>query len=279
MMLVSIAVMMFAVMDTTSKYLTRFYSVTTIMWFRYLFHSLVVLAWAVPRLGMALTRTAHPWIQLLRGLLLPATSALFVFGSRSLPIAEATAIFFTTPLLVTLLAVVFLGERVGTPQRLALAAGFAGVLIIVRPGGSVFSPAALWPLGAALATAIYQILTRRISSHENPYTSNLFPGVVGFVLFSACLPLAGDWPHDPVHIALLVLVGLFGGIGHLLMIQAIHRAPMSQLAPFSFSQLAWVTLCGFIAFGALPDAWALGGVALLAAAGIYLVTQQRRVAA
>ena len=134
MVLISVAVFLFTVMDTLSKYLTRFYPVTNVLLARYLFHTLLVVTAIAPRHGLTFARTQRPRLQILRGLLLVGASLLFVTAIKYMPLAEATAIQFVAPLLVTLLAVVFLKEKVELSRWLAILAGFIGVLIIIRPG-------------------------------------------------------------------------------------------------------------------------------------------------
>lgn len=275
-LLMSAAVLLFACMDAISKHLTRFYPVSFILALRFLAFTLLIAAVKGPRMGLGLIKTARPGIQVLRGLLLPAASMFFVLAMRTLPIAEASAITFVAPLLITLLAVMFLGERVGVRHWLAMLAGFGGVLVIIRPGSDLFTWAALLPLGAALSSAVYQVLTRRVAGLESVYTSVFYPGFVGMLAFGLTLP----WTWTPVqhagHLALLLLAGLLGAAGHLLMIKAYDCAPASRLAPFGYSQMIWATIAGYGVFGSFPDFWSLVGIAVLAAAGIYLATHLGR---
>lgn len=271
--------LLFAVMDAISKYLTRFYPVSLILWVRFGSFTLLIAAVLGPRLGLDVIKTTRPGVQILRGLLLPAASGLFVLSTRTLDIADASAITFVAPLIITVLAVFFLGERVGTRHWLAIVAGFIGVLIIIRPGSSVFAWPSLLPLGTAACTAVYQVLTRRISGQESVYTSVFYPGLIGTLVFSLALP----WTWTPIalpgHLALMVLAGLIGACGHLLLIKAYDCAPASRLAPFGYGQLIWATAAGYIAFGSFPDGGTLLGIAVLAAAGVYLATHLGRTAA
>jgi drug/metabolite transporter (DMT)-like permease len=182
--LIMAAVVLFAAMDAISKYLTHFYPVGLILWLRFGTFTLLVALTLGPHLRLGLVKTSRPGVQILRGLLLPSASAFFVWSTRTLPIADASAITFVAPLLITMMAVAFLGERVGTPHWLAILAGFAGVLIIIRPGSSVFAWASLLPLATATCTAVYQVLTRRIAGQESVYTSVFYPGFVGALMFS-----------------------------------------------------------------------------------------------
>ena len=132
----------------------------------------------------------------------------------------------------------------------------------------------LFPLLNAVAFASYQILTRRLSGLESPYTSIFYSGLVGTVLLSATLPFTWVSPISGLHVALFMISGLLGGLGHLILIKAYDHAPASRLAPFSYTQLIWVAMIGFFAFGDFPDAWSLTGIAILMGSGLYTATHQ-----
>lgn len=273
--MISIAVLMFSVMDAISKYLTRFYPVTNILWARFLIQTILLVTVLTPRLGLRFLRTARPGIQALRGVLLPISSLCFIFATKYMPIAEASAITFVCPLIVTTLSVVFLKEKVARNHWLAILSGFMGVLIIIRPGSGVFTWASLLPLGAAVTTACYQVLTRRIARAESVYTSIFYPGLAGMLIFSLTLPYSWAPPQNAFHFVLLALVGIIGTTSHLILIKAFEYAPASRLAPFSYSQMVWATVMGYLVFGNFPDFWSLVGIAILAAGGIYLATHLR----
>lgn len=275
MLLISLAVMLFAVMDTISKYLTRFYPPTNVLLARYLFHALLVVGVLTPRIGPGFMRTRRPGIQIVRGFMLAIASLFFVCALKFMPIAEASAIQFLSPLIVTALSVVFLKEKMDRARWLAVFAGFIGVLIIIRPGSGIFSWYALLPLGTAVLFASYQVLTRRLAGQESPYTSIFYPGVVGTLILAATLPYAWTPPQSVAHCALLALAGIIGGSSHLILIKAYELAPASRLAPFSYTQLIWVTLTGYLVFDNFPDFWSLIGIGVLAASGIYAATYQR----
>jgi len=175
--LICLAVLLFASHDTLSKYLSAFYPIVMVVWARYVVHTLLMLVVFVPRSGFsAVVRTKRPGLQLLRALCLIGTSLLFTTGLRYIPLAEATAVNFLAPLLVTALSVPFLGERVSRAQWLAVLAGFVGVLIVVRPGGALFTPAILLPLGSALCFGFYQLLTRKLSGVDSRPLATFSPG-------------------------------------------------------------------------------------------------------
>ena len=274
-LLVITAVAVLSVLDSLSKYLTRFYPINLVAWARFTFHLLFVIVALGPRYGLALVRTARPGAQILRGLLLAMSSVLFVSALKYMPLAETSAISFLAPLLVTMMSVLFLKEKVELARWIAVLCGFIGVLAIIRPGSSVFTWAVFLPMGCAVTYAAYQILTRRLAGLESPYTSIFYSGLVGTLLLSAMLPFSWVQPQSFLHVALLVINGMLGGLGHLILIKAFEHAPASRLAPFSYLQLIWVMAIGFVAFGDFPDNWSLVGIAILMTSGIYTATHQR----
>lgn len=274
--MVMTAVAIFSVCDLMSKYLTRFYPIALIVWARFVFHLLLVVLVLGPRHGRALVRTTRLGAQTLRGLLLAVGSVFFVSALKYMPLAETTAIVYLAPLLVTLMSVVFLKEKVEPARWIAVFCGFIGVLTIIRPGSNVFTWAVLLPVSNAISFASYQILTRRLAGLESPYTSIFYAGLVGTAMMSFVLPSVWMPPQSALHMALFVGIGTLGGFGHLILIKAYDHAPPSRLAPFSYSQLIWVTVIGFFAFGDFPDAWSLLGIAILVASGMYIASHQRR---
>jgi drug/metabolite transporter (DMT)-like permease len=274
-LMIMTAVSMFVVMDSISKYLSRFYPVPVIVWARYFFHLLLVVVALGPRLGLGLVRTRRLGAQLVRGLLLAGSTLFFVFAIKQMPLAETTSITFIAPVLVTLMAAFILKEKVELARWLAVAGGFVGVLIIIRPGSGVFAWASVLPFCCATCFACYQILTRRLANLESPYTSIFYSGLVGSVLMSLALPYAWTVPQSVGHALLFVAIGIIGGFSHLILIKAYDCAPASRLAPFSYTQLIWVMLIGYFAFGDFPDHWSLIGIAVIVASGIYIATHQR----
>lgn len=276
MAMVMTAVALFSVMDATSKYLTRYYPVALVVWARYTFHLIMVVLLLGPRHGTSLLRTERPLTQIVRGMLLVASSAFFVAAVKFLPLAESSAIAFLGPLLITAMSVVFLKEKVEAARWVAVCCGFVGVLIVIRPGSDVFSWAALLPLGNACSFATYQIITRRVAGRESPYTSIFYVGLVGTVLLSTLLPSVWVTPKSLFDVALFVLSGVLGGISHLLLIKAYEHAPASRIAPFSYTQLIWVAIVGYLLFNDFPDRWSLLGMGILVASGIYSAAHQYR---
>jgi drug/metabolite transporter (DMT)-like permease len=274
-LMVLIAVIFFTATDSLAKYLTRFYPVSLIVWWRFASHLLIVVVLLGPRYGSKLIRTKRPAEQVLRGLLLLLGSVFFISALKFIPLAEATAISYLTPLLVTLMSVFFLKEKVELARWIALLCSFAAVLIVIRPGSGVFVWAALLPIANATTFAVYQLVTRRLANLESPYTSIFYAGLVGTVLFSAVLPDVWVWPQTWGHALAFASLGLFAALGHLILIKAYTYASAARLAPFSYTQLIWVSIVGFIVFGDFPDVWSLLGMAIIIASGIYTATRER----
>jgi drug/metabolite transporter (DMT)-like permease len=263
----------FAAMDTTTRYLGAFLAVQLMLWMRYAIHTVVMSAWLALDRDNKTFRTRHLGFQLLRGSLLLCSSTLAFYGLQHLPVAEFTAIVLLTPLLVTLLAGWLLGEHV-SPLRWALVAGgFAGALIVIRPGSGLFGWAMLFPFAAAFSNATFQVLSSKYAAHENPYTTNFYTGLTGTLVMTPFL-LASGIDADAVlaaapasQLALLLAIGVLGTAGHLLLVMALGLAPTATLMPFLYTQVAFAALIGWAVFRALPDVWGWLGIAVIAVCG------------
>lgn len=271
----------FATLDTTTKYVSAAVPLLMALWFRYFFQAVATTAAVLPSRGMKVWHTRHlPW-QLLRGALL-LTSSLLAFASlRHMPVGEFTAIVMITPLAITLLAATVLKEHV-SPLRWALVAGgFAGTLIIIRPGGDGFGWASLLPLALVASNAWFQVLTARLARTEDPITMHLYTGWTGTLLASLALPFVWTALPDPWLWASLCLMGVAATVGHFLLILAYYRAPAATLTPYLYSQIGFAMLGGLLVFSHVPDAWSLAGITMIAicgAAGAWLTVRERRAA-
>lgn len=273
-MLMLLAVFCFAIMDATAKYLNRHYPAPGLVWARYLVHLLMMLALFGRKMGLGLVRSANPGWQVIRGVLL-MTSTLCAFTAlKYLPLAETCAIGFVSPLLVTILSSTLLKEEVSRERWAAIVVGFAGVLIIVRPGGGLLTAASLLPLGAACCFSTYQIITRKIAHADSPYVTLFYVALVGTAIMTFALPFAWQTP-TPGDGILVIATGLLGGGAHFFMIRALTHAPAALLAPFVYSQLLWATLFGLAAFGEFPDGWSVIGMMFIVASGLYVAYGQR----
>ncbi len=266
--LMTAAMACFIVSDAYAKYLTSDYEVVQIVWVRYLVHLVAVVALLAP-FGRLSVRTARLPLQIVRALFLVVATYCFVTGLSLLPMAEATTLLFLSPLLITALSTPLLGERVGVRRWSAVLVGFAGVAIVTRPGLGVIHPAAGIVLVAALAAAIYQIFTRKLSSTEDAFTTLFYTALGGAVIFGVAAPFA--WrPPTAAGWAMMVATGLFSGLGHFLFIKAHDLARVVVLAPFLYTQLVFATVVGFLVFGDLPDTWTVAGALVIAGSGLYV---------
>ena len=266
-----LAVSTFACLDAVSKFLTAHYPVPAIVWVRYIFQTFLMLLVLAPRLGTRLVRTASLKLQLVRSFSLIAAGMLFVVAISLIPLAAATSIVFMAPVIIALLAGPLLHERVTPHIWVALAAGTTGVMLIIRPGSTVFSWAALLPLGCAFMMATYQIATRKLVGRDPALTSLFYPGLVACFAIPLVFPSAILLPAGALHVGLFALTGVLGAVGHFFLIRATDYAPISTLAPFQYTQLLVVLLLGWLLFGELPDALAALGMLVICAGGLLLV--------
>ncbi len=275
-LLIVAAVSTFALMDTTAKYLSRTYPVPGIAWARYAAQTLFLIVVLAPRLRLGLLRTRRPGLQILRGGILAASTVFFFSALALMPIAEAAAITFLSPLLLTAASAWLLKERVRRSAWVALAAGFVGVLIIIRPGGEVFTPAVILPLLTAVSFAAYQLLTRKLAGVDSTMTTLFYSAVVGTVLLAPGLSFYGRVPVSGFDAALFAVLGVLASVGHFLLIRAFEHAPPSVLAPFVYTQLVAVLALGYLVFGDFPDGWSLLGMAIVVLAGAWMAARQAR---
>jgi drug/metabolite transporter (DMT)-like permease len=266
----------FGCLDTMSKYLVVYYPASSLVWIRYVLQTVVMAAIFLPRMGMRLVRTTSPGVQFVRGLMLVLSSVVFVIALNHMQIAEVASIVFLAPIIVALAGGPLLGERVSARTWIALAGGFTGVLLIIRPGGNAFTLWALLPLGCAFFFAGYQVLTRKLAGHDDPITTLFYPGLIACLVVPPVFPGAFDIPTVPLHLAMISAIGILGAVGHFLLIRAHGHAPASLLAPFGYTQLLVVLTLGWLVFDQLPDGIALTGIALIAASGLALVIASRR---
>ena len=265
----------FTTVDVSVKLLSQRYPVPLIVWARWGVQALAVLAVVGPRMRGGLLRTTRLTMHLARGVLLIVSSLCFFTALRYLPLAEATALNYTAPIMVTLMAGAFLDERLTRPRWAFVIAGFIGMLLIVRPGSAMLGPATLLGLTAAALYAIFQIITRKLAG-ENLMVLLAYPSLVGTLLMSLGVPFVereGAYPTSDL--AAFIGIGIIGSIGHLLFIQAFQRATASAIAPFTYAQLVWSTLAGWLVFGTFPDAWTLTGILIIGASGIVLTWYER----
>ena len=273
-LLILAAGLLLASQDALSKSLTAVYPLLLVVWLRYLSQSVLMLALFAPRMGLNLLRTQRPWLQLVRGLSLVAITLLFYSALRFIPLGEATAVIFLAPLVVIVLSATWLKEHISRGLWLSVGVGLLGVLLIVRPGGALFTPAILLPLGAAFCFGLYQLLTRRLSATDHPATSNFLSALVGTLSVSVLLPWFWQTP-TLVDGLLMATLGATAMTGHMLLTHAYRFGSAASLAPFTYVQIVTATVLGMLFFDHTPDLWAILGMAVIILSGAALAWGQR----
>jgi drug/metabolite transporter (DMT)-like permease len=274
-------VSLFPFMNAAVKLLGARYPANEIVWARFTGHLIVMLLVFLPQYGSQLFATRRPAVQIGRGLLMLVGNTLFVIAIAHVPLATASAIGFTAPLIVTALAGPLLREHVGIRRWSAVLIGFAGALVIIRPGsglpGGAFSnPMLLLLLLGSATHALYLIATRWIGRYDDPSTSIVFSALIGSLVMTLALPFSFVWPRDPFDVAMLCGLGLIGAAGHYLVIRAFRDGPAAVIAPLSYVELIGTATLGYLIFDNFPDLWTWTGAAVIIASGIYIAFRERR---
>ena len=269
------AILGFTLMDATAKHLTQSYHPVQVVWARFI-GNLAIFAVIFRASMLPLMRTRRPGLQFSRAMMQLGSVGLFFTALQYIGLAEATAIMDLNPVLITLGAALFLGERIG-PRRLAgIGAALIGAMIIIRPGLGVFQPAALLPLAGAFTYAAGALLTR-MARTDSVATSVMWSAVVGSVITSAAVPMVWQ-PIRAGDLWAFALLGLFGTASQYLLVRAFATAEAGVLAPFGYTGLVWAGLWGWLLFGQLPDLWTVTGAAIIVAAGLYVWSREARAA-
>ena len=271
----SLALICFAIMNTGVKYLVDFRQmpVTEVVWGRYVFHLLLIIL-IFPRRAHRLLESDKKHIQIIRSFLVMAATLCTFTSLQYIQLADMVSISFTAPLMVTGLSVWLLKEKVGIRRWIAVIVGLCGVLVIVQPGGSGFHWAMILPVGMAFFLAWYQITTRIIRGAAPPINSLFYTALLGALAMTVILPFNFRWP-EPLEWGVMVMTGFFGGLGHFLIIRAFERAEASTLAPYSYTELIWVTLFGIMFFDKIPSEHTMIGAAIIIASGCYVFYRDR----
>lgn len=273
--LMLLAMVIFSAMDGMAKLMTADYDPIQVVWGRFLAQAVAMLPFVWMRLqrhgGLRATR---PTLQLLRGVLMLSTTVLFTVGISVLPLATATAIGFLSPLFVTALAVPLLGDKVGWRRWTALGVGFAGVLLVVRPGTAAFHPIMLCIIGSCLAWALGFICVRKMGSADGPIITLIYSVFVGFLLSNVMVPFVWVTP-DLEGWLMFFALGIVNLLGQYLFVKAIAYGEPAVLAPFTYSQIVWTTLIGLFVFGNMPDGWTFLGAGIVSASGLYVWHRER----
>lgn len=267
------AIFCLATMEASAKFLIEDYPIQMVVWARFTLHFLVTLPIFFIGGRRRYLHTGRPVAHVVRSLILLLASVLFIGALTKIPLAEATSLVFTAPLIVTALSALILHEQVGPRRWIAILVGFAGVLVILRPSAD-FNWYLLLPLATGFCYAGYQFATRVLSFTEPTLTLFFYTVVAGVVVSSAALPFYWITP-DLEAAAIFVITGLFGFLGQFLMIRALQEGEASIVAPFIYTQLIWATIFGFFLFGDFPDLWTFIGAGIVVGSGIYIWYRER----
>ena len=269
------AVFCFASMDATAKYLMKEIGPAQTIWARYTVQAILVTILILPKIN-AYGRTKYPKLQFLRSVALMMATTLFFFAFSRLGLAEASAIFNISPVLITLGAFLFLREQIGPRRVIGILVSLLGALIVIRPGSGVFTIYAILPLGAAIFYSTYSLATRFVGTDESPWTSLFYSAIFGAICYS--IYIVFNWnPMSNNALLLTIIIGLFGTAGHICLIRALTLGEASLVAPFIYTNLLFTTIWGFVLFGNFPDFWAIVGALIIVAAGIYVWARDRAV--
>ena len=259
----------FASLDVTLKLLSAHYPVPMVAALRYFVNVILLVALLGPTRGRQMMRTRRTGWVLVRGLTLAGATLFMVLALQRMPVAEATAMIFLSPLMVVLIAGKLLGEKVGMPEWIATLVGFAGILLIARPGGALDLVGVVYACGAIIVLTGYQLLSRILAATETTLAMLFWGAITGAVVFGVMLPWywTGGIPPLP-HILLFLLGGTVATLGHFLFTAAYETSEASALAPLMYIQLVWAGLLGWAVFDHVPDSLSIVGMVLVAGAGI-----------
>ncbi len=268
---------MFVTMDMLAKYGAEDLPVPIIVWGRYVFHLAIMVALFPGTRFRRMWKTKRPIALSLRGGLLAACTLGFFLAIATVPLAEANAITFASPLFMVALSIPLLGEKVGWRRWAAVVIGFLGIMMIVRPGFQQMHWAYLLLLAVALMFALYAIMTRQLSRDEDPMVMLFYTGLVGALGASLAAPFYWQTPSLQQWL-LLLAIGAIGGASHLIIIYAFKRASASMLAPFQYPMIIWSVLYGYYIFDDVPDAWTIAGATIIISSGLYVWLRELRLA-
>jgi drug/metabolite transporter (DMT)-like permease len=274
--LVSLTYLVFSLLDGSAKWLVSVMPVLMVVWLRFATHVLVAGVVLFPLRGFGLVRTQHLRWHVVRALMFVAMTGINFWALQYLQLTVTSSIFFSVPLIIALISASFLGEKLAAGKWIAIVAGFAGVLVIVRPWGAEFHPAMLASVVNALMYAAFMMMTRRLAAYDSPETIQYLPAVGATIGLAPFAFAAWEWPSGWLEWAVACLMGVLGGLGHYLLALAHRYAPASVIAPFLYQQVIYMALFGYLVFGDVPSAWVWLGAAIVIASGLYLFSRERK---
>ena len=266
--------MFLPIMDGFAKYLSADLPILQITWARYFFTVVFTLPIMFFFFKRHLVWSDKPILQILRGLILLSANICFFYSISIISLAKALTLAFIAPLIVTAFSPVFLGEKVGFRRWTAVTIGFIGSLVVIRPGFLELNFASLAALCTGFLYGFYLIITRKLSSSDNPLLTLLLTGLVGAILVSLIIPFY--WVKPSLNQwSLMAGIGVFACIGHLFLILSLKYADASKLAPFGYFEIVTNIMLGYYFFGDFPHYWTWLGLAIIICSGIYISLRER----
>lgn len=271
------ATLCYSILDAFAKWLVQSLPVAQVVGLRFATHVGWMLLLLAPARGLLpLVRTRKLKLQLLRAAMLAGMTGLNFWALQYLQLAETGAIQFSVPVLIALMSAWLLHEKLDARRWLAILAGFAGVLLVVRPGSAAFHPAILLSVGNAVLYAAFNLLTRRMAATETPESMQLISAAGAALVLLPALLVVWQAPTTALQWGLIALTGLFGGLGHQCMAMAHRHASAAVLGPFIYQQIVYMTAWGWLLFGQWPDAFVVAGALVVVGSGLYLLGLELR---
>lgn len=261
--------------DAASKYLVQSYPVGQVICLRQVATLLVIIPYLTVMQRWGQLRVVNWNGQFVRGLLFVIGSAFIVWSLRELPLATAITMLFASPIFMVLFSAPVLGERVGRHRWIAVVGGFAGVLIIMRPGGEAFQWALLMPVIGAMVNALRDVLTRKLSRTETSLAILFWSNII--LMAGGAMTAPFGWVAVDGHGAFwFIAAGIFNGLAHFLIIEALRTGEASMVAPIRYTALLWAALIGYVVWGELPGFWLWAGAAVIVGSNLYMIRAERR---
>ena len=273
--IVSITYVLFTLLDGSAKWLVGSVPVIVVVWLRFAMHVVVASIVLFPLRGASLVKTGHLRWHALRALMFVAMTGINFWALQYLQLAVTSSIYFVVPIIIALLAAPLLGEKLDRGRWAAILAGFAGVLVIVRPWSAEFHPAMLASIVNAVLYALFNLMTRRLAAYDSPETIQFLPAVGASIVLAPFALAAWQSPAGWLEWGVLCLLGVCGGLGHYLLALAHRYAPATVLAPFLYQQVIYMAIFGYLVFGDVPAPAVWTGAAIVVASGLYLFARER----
>ncbi len=262
--------------DAIAKHLTEFYPLIQIAWLRFAVHAACLMPLVIIRHGVRALWPDQLRLQVLRGAFLFADVILFLGALAVLPLADTLALFFISPLVVTVLSVPILGEHVGIRRWIAAFVGFVGALIIIRPGLGVFDWASIMAIGSGIAYALYMIFTKKLAGVAPSLVTLAHTAIFSAAALAVVMPFV--WVElNTVDAAWMLAMGLLAALSHYFLLLAFEQGSASFLAPFTYTEMIVAVIIGYVVFADFPDLWTWIGMAIIAASGIYISRREARI--